>query len=66
MKGLRTTNPIAVGDRVTVEESVGGDYYVITEIDPRENYIIRRSINLSKEAHILGCQCGTCICDRHS
>lgn len=58
MKGLRTTNPIAVGDRVTVEESVGGDYYVITEIDPRENYIIRRSINLSKEAHILAANVG--------
>jgi ribosome biogenesis GTPase len=53
MKGLRTTNPLAVGDRVVVEASAAGDYHVITEIDPRENYIIRRSINLSKEAHIL-------------
>ncbi len=58
MKGIRTTNPIAVGDRVVVEASLGGDYFVITEIEPRENYIIRRSINLSKEAHILAANVG--------
>ena len=54
-KGLRTTNPIAVGDRVVVETSAAGNdsYYMINEIEPRDNYIIRRSINLSKEAHIL-------------
>lgn len=53
LKGIRTTNPISIGDRVdfTVgENSVEG---LITHIHPRKNYIIRRSINLSKEAHII-------------
>jgi ribosome biogenesis GTPase len=52
-KGLRTTNPLAVGDNVVIEPVTGGEYYVISEIEDRHNYIIRRSINLSKEAHIL-------------
>lgn len=51
LKGVRTTNPVAVGDVVTVEE--GGEGSVITAIEPRRNYIIRKSTNLSKEAHIL-------------
>ncbi len=52
MKGLRTTNPIAVGDRVIVEIQENGTG-VIKEIKPRNNYIIRKSVNLSKEAHII-------------
>jgi ribosome biogenesis GTPase len=48
IKGIRSTNPVAVGDRVTVGE---GNW--ITEIDDRRNYIIRKSINLSKQSHIL-------------
>ncbi|MDE7373960.1 MAG: ribosome small subunit-dependent GTPase A, partial [Odoribacter sp.] len=51
MEGIRTTNPVAVGDVVEVEESADG--YVIAGITPRKNYIIRKSTNLSKEAHIL-------------
>ena len=51
MKGIRLTNPVAVGDKVTVERTDGG--LVIAEIDERKNYIIRRSVNLSKEAHII-------------
>lgn len=51
MEGIRTTNPLAVGDVVTVEKSNEG--YVITAISPRKNYIIRKSTNLSKESHIL-------------
>lgn len=52
IKGIRTTNPVAVGDRVTVVPTgTGADY--ITAIDPRRNYIIRRASNLSKESHIL-------------
>ncbi|MDE6323029.1 MAG: ribosome small subunit-dependent GTPase A [Paramuribaculum sp.] len=52
LKGIRTTNPVAVGDRVVISEGVDGAAY-ITEIKPRKNYIIRRASNLSKEAHII-------------
>ena len=52
LKGIRTTNPVAVGDRVTVSPAEGGISY-ITDIMPRTNYIIRRASNLSKESHIL-------------
>ena len=48
LKGIRSTNPVAVGDRVSVGE---GNW--ITEIEDRKNYIIRKSINLSKQSHIL-------------
>lgn len=51
MDGIRTTNPVAVGDVVQVEENQDG--YVITGIGKRKNYIIRKSTNLSKESHIL-------------
>lgn len=53
LKGIRTTNPVAVGDRVEITETAGGDTPYITAIEPRRNYIIRRSSNLSKQAHIL-------------
>ncbi|MCH5326981.1 MAG: ribosome small subunit-dependent GTPase A [Duncaniella sp.] len=53
LKGLRTTNPVAVGDRVTITDSAGGDMPYIISIEPRRNYIIRRSSNLSKQGHIL-------------
>ena len=49
MKGIRTTNPLAVGDVVTFDEKEG----VITQLVPRRNYIIRRASNLSKESQIL-------------
>lgn len=52
IKGIRTTNPVAVGDRVKVSKSADDADY-ITEIIPRRNYIIRRASNLSKESHIL-------------
>lgn len=52
LKGIRTTNPVAVGDRVIVSPAAGEVSY-ITEILPRTNYIIRRASNLSKESHIL-------------
>ena len=48
LKGIRSTNPVAVGDRVTLGE---GNW--INEIEDRRNYIIRKSINLSKQSHIL-------------
>lgn len=52
IKGIRTTNPVAVGDIVEVQET-GDDYNYITAIEPRRNYIIRRASNLSKESHII-------------
>lgn len=53
-KGLRTTNPVAVGDNVDfiIDDKTGQG--LIQSIGERRNYIIRKSINLSKEAHILG------------
>lgn len=52
IKGLRTTNPVAVGDRVRVSLTADGTGF-ITEVLPRRNYIVRRATNLSKECHIL-------------
>ena len=52
IKGIRTTNPVAVGDIVKIAPSADDAYY-ITQIHPRKNYIIRRASNLSKESHIL-------------
>lgn len=50
-KGIRTTNPVAVGDTVLVAQEA--DAAVIKEILPRKNYIIRKATNLSKESHVL-------------
>ena len=47
LKGIRSTNPVAVGDRVTVADAF------ITDIEDRRNYIIRKSQNLSKQSHII-------------
>ena len=52
MKGIRSTNPVAVGDRVEIVSNPEGTAF-ITEIDDRRNYIIRKSINLSKQSHII-------------
>lgn len=48
LRGIRSTNPVAVGDCVSVSD---GNF--ITEIEDRRNYIIRKSINLSKQSHII-------------
>ena len=53
IKGIRTTNPVAVGDIVTVGEPGADGTAFITAISPRRNYIIRRASNLSKESHII-------------
>ncbi|MDE5785378.1 MAG: ribosome small subunit-dependent GTPase A [Duncaniella sp.] len=53
IKGIRTTNPVAVGDRVEISPIAGSDEAFITAIEPRRNYIIRRASNLSKQAHII-------------
>ena len=52
LKGMRCTNPVAVGDTVQVEDK-GGDAPVVGVIEPRRNYIIRRASNLSKEFQII-------------
>jgi len=51
IKGIRSTNPVAVGDLVTIKQDEGSN--VITEIADRKNYIVRKSINLSKHSHII-------------
>ena len=54
IKGIRTTNPVAVGDHVDFKEIAGGEREgLITRLHPRKNYIIRRATNLSKESHII-------------
>lgn len=55
LKGIRSTNPVAVGDRVRITSSDSGHEQVglITEILDRRNYIIRKASNLSKQSHII-------------
>ena len=67
LKGIRSTNPVAVGDRVVISSAqtenkgvrgcegafVPSEYFWITAIEDRKNYIIRKSSNLSKQSHIL-------------
>ena len=53
IKDIRTTNPVAVGDRVLVEWHPDKQLGLITKIFDRDNYIIRRSTKLSKESHII-------------
>ncbi|MFT4073394.1 MAG: ribosome small subunit-dependent GTPase A [Dysgonamonadaceae bacterium] len=52
LKGIRSTNPVTVGDRVKIILNQEGTAF-ITEIEDRKNYIIRRSSNLSKQSHII-------------
>ena len=54
-RGIRATNPVAVGDRVRFERAEDGTSGIITSIEERTNYIIRRSSNLSKEYQLLAC-----------
>ena len=56
LRGIRSTNPVAVGDRVSLTPPLAqgeGATAFITEIEDRRNYIIRKSINLSKQSHII-------------
>lgn len=53
-KGIKTTNPIAVGDHVQFELELDQGSGVITVLEPRKNYIIRKSVNLSKQTQIIG------------
>lgn len=52
IKGIRTTNPVAVGDHVIIAHAADDADYIVA-VEPRRNYIIRRASNLSKESHIL-------------
>ncbi len=51
IKGIRSTNPVVVGDWVDLEKI--DDYYMITKLRDRKNFIIRKSVNLSKQTHII-------------
>ena len=55
IRGIKTTNPVSVGDKVFFEiDNLGDDEYgVIYEIENRDNYIIRKSVNLSKQTQII-------------
>lgn len=67
IRGIRTTNPVAIGDRVTfTPQEVSGDIEqahqgLITELDDRKNYIIRKSTNLSKQSHIIAANIDRCF-----
>ena len=59
LRGIRSTNPVAIGDGVTfhtVESEA-----LITDIDDRKNYVIRRATNLSKQSHILAANVDQCF-----
>ena len=53
LDGIRTTNPVAVGDMVNFKREQDKDTCVIDKILPRNNVIVRKSVNLSKESHII-------------
>ena len=61
IKGIKSTNPIAVGDYVEFCPAREGEPAYITKIEERRNYIIRRSSNLSKQSHILACNLDQCM-----
>lgn len=60
LKGIRSTNPIAVGDNVHIIINQEGTAF-ISEIEDRKNYIIRRASNLSKQSHILAANLDQCL-----
>lgn len=60
LKGIRSTNPIAVGDYVKIAPNTEGTAF-ITEIEDRKNYIIRRASNLSKQSHIIAANLDQCL-----
>lgn len=60
LKGIRSTNPIAVGDWVDIVLNNEGTAF-ITSIDDRKNYIVRRSSNLSKQSHIIAANLDQCF-----
>ena len=61
IRGIKSTNPIAIGDYVEFAPAREGEPSYITRIEERRNYIIRRSSNLSKQYHILACNLDQCL-----
>lgn len=53
LQGIKSTNPVAVGDYVELSENPDNKDYVITEIHDRKNYVIRKATNLSKQSHVI-------------
>ena len=53
LRGIRSTNPVAVGDRVSITPGSDGQTALIDDIEERKNYIIRKASNLSKQSHII-------------
>ena len=60
LKGIRSTNPVAIGDKVEFNP-LDGQTALITGIDDRKNYVIRKSANLSKQSHILAANVDQCF-----
>ena len=62
IQGISSTNPVSVGDYVQYDMIVGDIIGVITDIEKRKNYIVRKSTNLSKRQHIIACNIDQAIC----
>ena len=60
LKGIKSTNPVAVGDVVTFDVRADGTAYIV-EIAERKNYIVRKASNLSKQSHILAANLDLCF-----
>jgi len=59
LRGIKSTNPVAVGDRVEYTVRADGQDGLVQEIAPRKNFIVRRSVKLSKRTHILAANIDT-------
>src|SRR5574344_2314794 len=60
LKGIKSTNPVVVGDYVQIVDNNDNAAF-ITEIEDRKNYIVRRASNLSKQSHILAANLDQCM-----
>lgn len=60
LKGIKSTNPVAVGDIVQITQREDGTAYIV-DILPRKNYIVRKASNLSKQSHILAANIDLCF-----
>lgn len=60
LKGIKSTNPVAVGDYVRIDVRKDGTAYIV-DIEPRRNYIVRKASNLSKQSHILAANLDQCF-----